>query len=277
MTSREKSAPATRLTASALNHTDGMSVGSAAGRRQIEMERVLRRQELGELAAGLAHEINQPLAAIMYTLSGAVRRARGGELNNAQMLDVLQAAIAHTHRASEIVTRVRGLLTQQAPPKAGVCLNEVARGMLELSRLGDEMSDESKTHPVRLLQELAPELPPVLGDRVQLEQVALNLLTNAIHAARQTPQREGRVLVCTVSDGQTVELSVWDNGPGLKPADRQRMFEPFFTTKPEGIGLGLAICQTIVEDHGGSIRAEPTVEGGLRLWLRLPVASGEPQ
>jgi len=246
----------------------------AASRKLTEVERVSRLLQLGEMAAGLAHEINQPLAAIMYTLSGAVRRARGGEFNNAQMLDVLQAAIAHTHRASEIVTRVRGLVTRQAPDKTCVSINDVAREMLELSRLGSESPDG---RPVCLLDELAPGLPPVLGDKVQLEQVMLNLLTNATHAARRTPQREGRVVVHTASDGETVEVSVWDNGPGLAPADRQRMFEPFFTTKPEGVGLGLAICQTIVEDHGGHIHAEPAPGGGLRLWLRLPVATEEQQ
>lgn len=246
----------------------------AASRKLTEIERVSRLLQLGEMAAGLAHEINQPLAAIMYTLSGAVRRARGGELNNAQMLDVLQAAIAHTHRASEIVTRVRGLVTRQAPDMNPVCINTVARDMLELSRLGN---GEHIGRPVYLLDELAPDLPPVFGDKVQLEQVMLNLLTNAIHAARRTGQREGRVIVRTAADRQKVEVSVWDNGPGLAPADRKRMFEPFFTTKPEGIGLGLAICQTIVEDHGGHIRAEPAPEGGLLLSLQLPVAAGEPQ
>lgn len=246
----------------------------AANRKLTEIERASRLHQLGEMAAGLAHEINQPLAAIMYTLSGAVRRARGGELNNAQMLDVLQAAIAHTQRAAEIVARVRGLTTRPVPDKTRVCLNAVVREMLELSRLGDSERDGP---PVHLLEELAPHLPPVLGDKVQLEQVMLNLLTNAIHAARQTGQRDGRVLVRSDGDSQTVEVSVWDNGPGLAPAERQRMFEPFFTTKPDGIGLGLAICQTIVEDHGGHIRAEATPEGGLLLSLRLPAATGEPQ
>lgn len=236
-----------------------------------ELERTARIHQLGEMAAGLAHEINQPLAAIIYTLSGAVRRARGGELNNAQMIDVLQTAIDQTRRAADIVTRVRALVTQQTPGKTRVCMNEVARAMLELSRLG------VKEHSIDLAEELAPGLPPVLGDKVQLEQVILNLLSNAIHAARQTRQREARVVLHTASDGQTVDVGVWDNGPGLAPADRQRMFSPFFTTKPDGIGLGLAICQTIVEDHGGRIRAEPTVEGGLLMRLRLPVATEEPQ
>lgn len=243
-------------------------------RKLTEIERVSRLLQLGEMAAGLAHEINQPLAAIMYTLSGAVRRARGGELNNAQMLDVLQAAIAHTHRASEIVTRVRGLVTRQAPDMNPVCINMVARDMLELSRLDN---GEHDGRPVRMLDELAPDLPPVCGDKVQLEQVLFNLLANAIHAARRTGQREGRVIVRTAADRQWVDVSVWDNGPGLAPTDRQRMFEPFFTTKPEGIGLGLAICQTIAEAHGGRIRAEPALEGGLTLMLRLPAATGEPQ
>lgn len=234
-----------------------------------EMERSARAHQLGEMAAGIAHEINQPLAAVMYTLSGAVRRARGGELNNAQMVDVLQTAIAQTHRASEIITRMRGMVARQALQQVPVCLNAVAREMLDLARLGGGEPD------VHLSDELAPNLPPVLGDRVQLEQVVFNLLTNALHAARQTAQREGRVLVRTASDGEAVEVSVWDNGPGLLPESRQRMFEPFFTTKREGLGLGLAICQTIVEDHGGRIWAEPVPDGGLQLRLRLPLAAAE--
>lgn len=236
-----------------------------------EMERAARINQLGEMAAGLAHEINQPLAAIMYTLSGAVRRASSGELDNAQMLYVLQATIAHTRRAADIVAHMREWVARHAPAKTRVCLNEVVREMLKLFRLGNGGG------PVRLADELAPALPPVLGDKVQLEQVILNLLANATHAARQTRQREGRVVVCTACDGVAVEASVWDNGPGLVPADRQRMFEPFFSTKPDGMGLGLAICQTIVEDHGGRIWAEPVPEGGLLLRLRLPVAAEESQ
>lgn len=244
-----------------------MPIESPATRLKLaELERAARIHQLGEMAAGLAHEINQPLAAITYTLSGALRRARNGEINNAQVIEMLQTAIDQIHRAASIITRMRGLVTRQTPGKARVCLNEVVREMLELSRIGNTK------RPVDLVEELAPDLPPVLGDKVQLEQVVLNLLANAIHAAHQTPQREARVVLSTASDGQTVDLRVWDNGPSLTPAHRQRMFEPFFTTKSDGIGLGLAICQTITEDHGGRIWAEPTVEGGLRLNLRLPAA-----
>lgn len=232
-----------------------------------ELERVAHLHQLGEMAAGLAHELNQPLAVIMYTLSGAVRRARAGELDNAQMLDVLQATVAHTRRVADIVARVRKLVAQQPTDKTCVCLNKVVREMLELPRFA------SGGQQVRVVEELAPILPPVLGDAVQLEQVILNLLSNAIHAASQTQEREGRVLVRTASDTAVVELSVWDNGPGLSPAARRRMFEPFFTTKPEGFGLGLTICQTIIEDHNGRIWAEPAPEGGLRLCMRLPITT----
>lgn len=240
----------------------------AAAHKLSELTQAARAHQLGEMAAGLAHEINQPLAAVMYTLSGAVRRARGGELNNAQMVEVLQTAIAQTHRAAEIVTRMRGMVAREAPQPVPVCLNAVAREMLDLARLG---GSEPAIH---LTEELAPSLPPVLGDRVQLEQVIFNLLTNALHAARQTAQRDGRILVRTACDGEAVEVSVWDNGPGLQPESRQRMFDPFFSTKRQGLGLGLAICQTIVEDHGGRIWAEPVAGGGLQLRLRLPLATG---
>ncbi|TAN77959.1 MAG: hypothetical protein EPN14_06945 [Gallionella sp.] len=234
--------------------------------RKAELERAARINQLGEMTAGLAHEINQPLAAIIYTLTGAVGRAKVGALNNAQMLEVLQTAIAHGHRAAGIITRIRGMAEQHVPDKTRMQLGEVIAEIVELS------SSTALRRGVRLRCEAAPSLPAVLADRVQIEQVLLNLIMNGVDAAADARGRHVEVVVSAelASDG-IIWVSVEDSGAGIPPGILTRMFDPFFTTKAHGMGLGLSICQSIVGEHGGTIRAENLREGGARVCFTLPV------
>lgn len=233
--------------------------------RQCEVERAGRINLLGEMAAGLAHEINQPLAALIYTLSGAVNRARNGALNNAQMLHTLQLAITHAHRSAAILDRVREMTRKHTPRRSAVQLNTVVAEMVELCRFNVTRSG------VALRCDTDERLPPVQADRVQLEQVLLNLLRNAIDAAQDPAAQRREVVARTaVLDESTIRVSVDDGGPGLAPEQMARMFEPFYTTKENGMGLGLAICQSIIGDHGGDLRAENLRQGGLRVSFTLP-------
>lgn len=238
--------------------------------RSEELERAGRINQLGELAAGLAQEINQPLAAIIYTLAGAANRARDGALNNAQMLEALQAAIAHAHRSADILARIRDLANRHVPRRLPLRLNELAFEVIGLC------AGSARACGVRLRLELAPALPEIEADRVQIEQVLLNLVRNGIDAVVEEDGRWREVVITTaLAERDTVELSVEDSGTGRAPEELRRLFEPFYTTKPEGMGLGLAICQRIIEDHGGRLWAMNRAEGGLCLRFTLPVHQAE--
>lgn len=242
----------------------GGGVEESVALRQNELERVGRITLLGEMAAGLAHEINQPLAALIYTLSGALNRAKAGALNNAQMLETLQAAIAHAHRSAAILSRIREMAVKRAPHRAAVQLNDMVAEMVELCLISAAGSGAA------LRYETDVRLPPVRADKVQLEQVLINLIRNAAEAMPDASAAGCEVVVRTaVLDESTIELSVEDNGTGMTLECMTRMFEPFYTTKENGMGLGLAICQTIIEEHGGVLRAENRHQGGTRVSFTL--------
>lgn len=233
--------------------------------RQSELERVGRINLLGEMAAGLAHEINQPLAAIIYTLTGAANRAKAGALNNAQMLEALQAGIAHGHRAAAILSRIREMANKHTPHRSCVQINDVVAEMAELCAITAAGSG------VKLSCEPDARLPEVQADKVQIEQVLLNLIRNGIDAVVDTAGQRRVVVRTAILDESTIEVSVEDSGEGAPPERIARMFEPFYTTKENGMGLGLAICQSIVEEHGGAMRAENRREGGMRVSFILKV------
>lgn len=240
-----------------------------AALRQSELERLGRINLLGEMAAGLAHEINQPLAALIYTLAGAVRRAQAGALNQAEMLGALQAATVHAHRSAAIVSRIRGMANQRALQRCALQINDVLADMAALCAIG------AVGGGVALRCEPDARLPPVQADKVQIEQVLLNLIRNGVEAVRDAPlRRRVVVLRSAVLDENTIEVSVEDGGAGLPPERMARMFEPFYTSKLHGTGLGLAICRSIIEEHGGAVRAENRRRGGLRVSFTLKVADG---
>ncbi len=244
----------------ALYQADGERhrLAELASRRRLELERALRISQLGEMSAGLAHELNQPLAAIIYALTGAANRASRGELDHAHTAEVLNSAITHAHRAAGIVARVRDFTKRHTPQHQPLSIAAVIEDMIELTR---HTAEAIGTHVVT---EIRPGLPPVSADKVQIEQVLLNLLMNAFESVNSARPRRRAVLVSAdlVKDG-VIEVCVEDTGGGATPEMRSRMFEPFYTTKQNGMGLGLSICQTIIEEHGGAIRAEPATGGGL--------------
>jgi len=207
---------------------------------------VARLSTMGEMTTGLAHEINQPLTAITLYAQAAERIASQPRPDLDEVLVALRQISAQALRAGEIIKRLRELVRNRQTHEELLDLNAVVRELAVL------VESDARVNDVRLVMDLATGLPPVLGDAIQLQQVMLNLVRNAIEAV-QSPGSERLVTLRTARVGTGVEMSVSDPGPGLDDAIRDRLFEAFATTKPAGTGLGLAISRSIVEAHGGQL------------------------
>jgi len=246
--------------------TDRKRAEEQARQHQADLAHVLRIGTMGEMTAGLAHEINQPLGAIANYALGAARRLRAGRAaDEPALLEVVECIGAEALRAGDIIRRLRELLHKEEPQPQAVDLNEVARASARV------VEGEALRQGVGVELELAAGLPPVLGDPIQLEQVLLNLLLNGIEASAAAMNGNGsrRVVVRTVADDSEVELDVTDNGIGLPPPPAD-VFAPFFTTKSRGLGMGLSISRSIVELHGGHLDALANPDHGSTFRLILP-------
>jgi hypothetical protein len=235
--------------------------------RKSQQEKLLftsRMMSVGEMAATLAHELNQPLAAIMNYLNGSLRLV-GQAGGPAQVERALTAARTQAEHASAVIARVREFVRAREPKRSEQDVNVMAATVLELLRL------EAERLQLRIDVLLAPSLPPVYADRVMIEQVLLNLTKNAIEAMREVPaaQRELRIEGRVNLDDE-VEVRVADRGAGLTSAQQGQLFSPFFTTKNDGLGIGLAICRSIIEYHKGRLFFEPREGGGSIFGFTLP-------
>jgi len=238
-----------------------------AQQRRSELAHLSRVASLGELTAALAHELSQPLTAIMTNAGAGQRFLTGPATDLAEVRDVLADISSDTERARQIIARLRGMLRRQAPADfAPVNLNDVIRTVERLVR-----SDGARHH-VAVELDLAPALPPTPGDLIQLQQVVMNLMLNAFAAMDQPDRRKRRLLVRTreSADGSRVEAEFEDSGPGIAADVMDRLFEPFVTTKAEGLGMGLSICRSIVDHHGGALRTANNPAGGATFSLSLP-------
>jgi len=235
---------------------------------QAEMARVARIATMGELTASIAHEINQPLAAVVANGSASLRwlAMRPPNLDEAQ--EALKRVIQEGNRASGVVERIRGLLKKASPELRPVDVNDVIREVLPL------VTTELASGGVALRTALADDVPAVHGDAVQLHQVMLNLIMNAIEATSMISDRPRELLIESATGPDGVLVRVHDSGKGVDPEHLHRVFEPFFTTKPHGIGMGLSIARTIVEAHGGRLWASPGSPFGAIFQFTLPVAEG---
>ncbi|WP_145665295.1 PAS domain-containing sensor histidine kinase [Bradyrhizobium stylosanthis] len=230
---------------------------------QAELAHAARVATLGELSASIAHEVNQPLAAIVTSGEAGLRWLRRDIPDLKEVATTIGHVVAQGRRASEIVTRIRTFL-KKAPPEQGVLhVGEIIEEATEL------VARELARDDVALVVETAPDLPPVRGDRVQLQQVLVNLLINAGQAMSGRPGSRTITLRATV-DGEMLGITVQDSGPGIQADDLPRLFDPFFTTKDGGMGMGLAICRTTVEAHGGRLSVASTPGSGATFHLTLP-------
>lgn len=228
----------------------------------LELAHVTRLASMGEMATEIAHEINQPLAAIsMYSAAGL--RSLHGACERGKMEAWLEAINAQAKRASEIVKRVRRFVQKGEPQFGPVDLNLIARETAAL------VGHEARAHQVEIVEALAGTLPPVLGDRVLLEQVVFNLVRNAMDAVLAGAGAR-RVTLATSADDRLVYVEVSDTGPGVDPALAAHVFDSFVTGKRGGLGMGLAISRSIVEAHGGTLRYNATPEGGSTFAFSLP-------
>lgn len=225
-----------------------------------------RMMSVGEMAATLAHELNQPLAAIVNYLNGSLRLV-GQAGGPAQVERALLAARTQAEHASAVIARVREFVRAREPRRDAHAIADIAGTVVELLRL------EAERQQLCIELALAPDLPPVYADRVMVEQVLLNLVKNAIEAMRATApgQRELRIEGRVNLDDE-VEVRVLDRGGGLSPAQSEQLFSPFFTTKTDGLGIGLAICRSIIEYHEGRLYFEARPGGGSVFAFTLPRA-----
>lgn len=241
---------------------------AAAERRLQELQSALfhvaRHSELGGMASAIAHELNQPLAAVRNYVAAAQRGLPAGAAPAAA--EPLAKAIQQTDRASEVVRGVLQLMRRGSTERAAEDLNALVDEAASFALVG------TAPHDVALTRDFAPDLPPCVVNRTQIQQVVLNLVRNAVEALEGSARREITVRTGIGHDG-AVEVSVADSGPGLPEAVRDRLFMPFVTTKPRGVGIGLAVSRAIVEGHGGTLRAEPNGGGGAVFRFTLGAAT----
>lgn len=234
-------------------------------RTQAELAHAARIATLGELSASIAHEVNQPLAAIVTGGEAALRWLGRAEPNLGEAKAAIGRMIGDARRASEIIGRIRALATKAAPARVRLRPNEiVADAALLVAR-------EVSQHGVSLALDLAPELHEIAADRVQLQQVVINLLVNAIQAMAQAAG-ERRLAARTRREAAGVAIEIDDSGPGIPPEASKRVFDAFYTTKASGMGMGLSICRTIVEAHGGTIALAAKAGPGALFRVALPAA-----
>ncbi len=238
-----------------------------ARRSWEEMIHVSRASTMGELAASLAHELNQPLSAILSNSQAALRFLSQETPDFGEMRDGLQDIASDARRAGEVIRRIRKLLRKGEMERSAVDINHVVE---EVNRL---LHSDTVTRDVTVTLELAEGLPQVWGDAAQLQQVTLNLMMNACQAMSGQETDCRTLVVRTVSeDGSTVAVAVEDSGPGVDPELGNEIFEPFVTSRPTGMGLGLSICRSIIEAHGGQLGTTPNPERGCTFRIVLPAA-----
>lgn len=226
---------------------------------------VSRMATIGEMAAGVAHELNQPLTAIANYAQACKRLLDRSAPDPVILGDAMTEITAQATRAAEIISRLRALAVSQQSPRTPAHLNALVR------EIGDLIESDARMHRVRLTLDLADHLPQVVVDGGQIQHVILSFVRNSLEALASRPPDTGRLLIRTsLTAEQEVELAVIDNGPGLVPETLHRLFDPFFSTKESGTGLGLAISNTIARVHGGSVGYRPNQDAGACFFIRLP-------
>jgi PAS domain S-box-containing protein len=237
---------------------------------QAELAHLNRVMTVGELAASIAHEINQPLAAIVWNANAALRWLALDPPNLGKARNSAELISRDGDRASQVISRIRALLKKAPPSKTLLDVNEFINEVVALTQ------SEIVQHSVDLRVELANDLPKVPGDRIQLQQVLLNLIVNAIEAMFTVEDRERALLITSGSfNDDAIRIAVTDNGPGIDPQTAQHVFDAFSTTKPEGMGMGLAISRSIIQAHGGSLWTEANDEHGATFQFTLPIAASD--
>ncbi|HVO01761.1 MAG TPA: ATP-binding protein [Candidatus Cybelea sp.] len=235
---------------------------------QRQLTHLTRVVTLGELSGALAHELNQPLTAILSNAQAGQRLLARGDANLAEIGAILHDIVEDDRRAAAVLARLRRLMRDEPPAFAKLDLNEIAGEVLAL--VGRDLSEKD----IAVTTELGTGLPPVHGDAVQLQQVLLNLIRNASDAMAGSGERPRRLTVATACAGSECRVTVTDTGSGVAEEVQETLFHPFITTKPQGMGLGLAISRSILAAHGGRIWCEADPGGGARFGFALTAQGG---
>ena len=237
----------------------------ALQKSQAELAHVTRVMTLGELMASLAHEVNQPLAAVVTNAQACLRWLALEPPRPDEARAAVERIVRDSNRASEVIQRIRALVKKSEPQMVALDINDLIREAISLEQR------EMLNQQVSLRTELASALPPVLGDRVQLQQVVINLVMNALEAMAPVTDRPRDMLIRSQrDDSNEVLVAVQDSGTGIDSENSERLFNAFFTTKPTGMGMGLSICRSIIAAHGGRLWVSPNAEHGATFQFTLP-------
>lgn len=232
----------------------------------IRLEQSSRLITVGELATSLAHELNQPLATITNYCRGCVMLLEQGKADPQDLLDPMRKATEQALRATQIITRIRTYLRRSEPNLDSQDLQAIIAETVELAEL------DTQSQGMAIVHEHCADLPSIRADRIMLQQVVLNLIRNGIAAMQGHASPGQPLIISSTRMGGFVETRVLDRGPGVAPAHEDKIFTPFFTTKPDGMGMGLNICRSIIEFHGGRLWASANPAGGAIFHFTLPIA-----
>lgn len=275
---REPQAPTgseARLTEVA-THIAGIAIEHERAQNELqhtrsELAHIARVTTMGELAASIAHEVNQPLGAIVGNADICLSWLREKDVDLKQLAEALEDIAADGHRASQIISRIRSLVKKHVPKKLPLNLSDIAREVTGL------VGHEAQRKQVIIHSQLDESLPTLEADRVQLQQVLLNLCMNGIEAMHETDAKQRQLTVQTTTSNGNVLAAVSDRGIGIDPGKAEQLFKPFHTTKTNGMGMGLAISRSIIESFGGKLWAESNAGGGATFSFSLPARSQEIQ
>jgi two-component system sensor kinase FixL len=232
-----------------------------------EYTHIARVSAMGELTASLAHELKQPLAAIRSNAQAALRFITGDKPDIDELHEILKDIIIDNRRADDVIRKLRALMRKSDLHITELNMKELVEDILPL------VASHEAMRKISLSVELDETIPLVVGDRIQIQQVILNLILNSTEALMKIKKPSRSIAVRTYQqDNLTVTLSVTDNGPGIEAGAMPHLFEAFYTTKPEGLGMGLAICRSIVEAHGGRLWAQNNLDGGAAFYFTIPIA-----
>ena len=234
-------------------------------RARLELLHVERSLRLNELTASLAHELNQPLAAILSNAQAALRFLKSDKPDLNEFQEIMRDIISDDQRAGNVIRSLRSMMKREEGEKRPIILNDVLNDVIQIFR------SEAIFRNVHIETEFDGSLPPVLGDKGQLQQVVLNLIMNGAEAMSRNPPEQRKLILRTQRKDHSIWVSVRDFGPGIDKENLERVFEPFFTTKGTGLGMGLAVCSSIIKSHGGRIWAENNPDGGATFFIELPI------
>ncbi len=254
-----------------LDLTDRKRGEEALGKVQIELAHANRVATMGQLTSSIAHEVSQPIAATIISAQAALHWLGAEPPALEEVRQALERIVKNGSRAGEVIDKIRAIIKKAPPRKDRLDINEAVREVVELTR------GEAVKNGVSVQTDLADGLPLIEGDRVQLQQVILNLIVNAVQAMSGDSEGTRELLISTArSEPNDVVVAVQDSGPGLAPEVLARLFEPFYTTKPGGLGLGLSICRSIIEAHGGRLWVSENVPHGAIFHFTVPAGSEMP-